>query len=73
MKNKTLKYEELLFPVKRPNCPRCGSNHVISRGIEWGCADCGRRWIKEKNWGKNYEKENVDRETDKGKDAGHSG
>ena len=30
----------------RPNCPECGSSHVISRGTEWGCADCGRRWVK---------------------------
>jgi len=59
---RNLKYDKLLFPDKRPRCPRCGSTHVISRGIEWGCAECGRRWIKKKNFGKNYkpeEKENA--------------
>ncbi len=60
-----LKYEKVLFPEERPICPRCKSKHVISRGIEWGCASCGRRWIKKKNWGKEYEKEKMDRETDK--------
>lgn len=44
-----LKYSKLLFPEKekRPKCPRCGSSHVISRGIEWCCADCHRRWVKD--------------------------
>jgi len=58
-KNSKLKFETLLFPQlnSRPVCPRCGSKHIISRGIEWGCADCGRRWIKKENWGKNYDKE----------------
>ena len=51
-----LKFVELLFP-KRPKCPRCGSGHVISRGIEWGCGDCGRRWAKRENWGKSFKKE----------------
>lgn len=64
-----LRFSELLFPDNRPNCPRCGSEHVISRGIEWGCANCGRRWIKTKtNWGKTYEKEEMDREADQGED-----
>lgn len=60
---KKLKYAKLLFPEDRPKCPRCGSEHVISRGIEWGCAKCGRRWIKEKNWGRKYEKKEMDRKT----------
>lgn len=42
-----LKHENLLFPETRPPCPRCGSTHIISRGIEWCCADCRRRWVKE--------------------------
>ena len=42
-----LKFPELLFPGgKRPNCPRCNSPHVISRGVEWQCFDCHRRWMK---------------------------
>lgn len=60
---KKLKYDKLLFPDKRPKCPRCGSLHIISRGIEWGCGKCGRRWIKETNWGKEYEK--TEKEVDK--------
>ena len=63
---KKLKYGELLFPKqkKRPKCPRCGFSNPVSRGVEWGCRNCGRRWAKKANWGKNYEakkgKEEVD-------------
>lgn len=66
--DRKLKYEELLFPDKRPICPRCKSQHIISRGIEWGCADCGRRWIKKKNWGRLYDEKEMDRETDQEED-----
>lgn len=84
-KSSKLKFEDLLFPSNRPACPRCGSKHVISRGIEWGCANCGRRWVKRSNWGrkykppkkekkegrKKYERKEVDREAVKGKDKGN--
>lgn len=30
----------------RPQCPDCNSAHVLSRGIDWTCADCGRNWRK---------------------------
>ena len=43
---KNLKHENLLFPDKRPPCPRCGGTHIISRGTEWQCFDCNRRWVK---------------------------
>lgn len=56
---KSLSFLGEILP-KRPSCPRCGSNHVISRGIEWGCAECGRRWRKKSRWGRDYEKERVD-------------
>ena len=65
---KGLKFDKLLFP-QRPNCPRCGSEYVISRGIEWGCAECGRRWIKKSNWGKDYEKKEMDGEADCGENT----
>lgn len=58
---KKLKYEKLLFPEDRPICPRCGSTHVISRGIEWGCAECGRRWVKKKNFGKNWKSQDEEK------------
>lgn len=49
---KKLKFSKLLFPEKpkqeqRPVCPRCGSKHIISRGISWCCGECRRRWVKE--------------------------
>jgi len=44
---KKLKHEDLLFPEKRPSCPRCGSHHIQSRGMEWRCVDCRRAWAKE--------------------------
>lgn len=30
----------------RPRCIECNSEHVISRGKEWYCRDCGRSWLK---------------------------
>lgn len=30
---------------KRPVCPECGSV-ATSRGAEWGCPTCGKRWVK---------------------------
>lgn len=27
-------------------CPRCDSREIDSKGIEWGCRSCGRRWSK---------------------------
>jgi len=63
-----LKYEKILFPKDRPKCPRCGGLHVISRGVEWGCGNCGRRWAKRLNWGKNYEKKEMDGKAVKGED-----
>jgi len=38
--------EELRTYSNRPNCPECGSKHVISRGKEWYCRDCGKYWSK---------------------------
>ena len=66
---KTLKFSELLFPNNlRPNCPRCGSTKIESRGDSWSCNECHRRWlksinnevkerIKQKKEGKKYDKE----------------
>lgn len=35
------------FPIQaRPDCPECNGGHVLSRGTEWQCADCGKRWSK---------------------------
>lgn len=28
-------------------CPECGSSHTISKGPEWQCSDCHKRWMKE--------------------------
>ena len=30
----------------RPVCPECKRNHINSRGVEWECMHCGRRWVK---------------------------
>jgi len=38
--------EELRIFSDRPKCPECGSKHVISRGKEWYCRDCGKYWSK---------------------------
>jgi len=38
--------EELKIFSDRPTCPECGSKHVISRGKEWYCRQCGRYWSK---------------------------
>lgn len=27
-------------------CPRCDSCDIYSKGVEWGCGTCGRRWGK---------------------------
>jgi ribosomal protein S27AE len=32
--------------LQRPSCPRCGSDYTISRGTEWQCGECHRRWKK---------------------------
>jgi len=52
-KHEPLFYFKFIFRVKtpsefpdRPPCPECGSDHVISRGKEWYCRDCGRYWSK---------------------------
>jgi tRNA(Ile2) C34 agmatinyltransferase TiaS len=35
------------FPKsERPVCPECGSSNPVSRGAEWSCNECGRRWGK---------------------------
>lgn len=54
------KKRTLLFSSKRPSCPRCGRNHIQSKGCEWGCCYCGRRWAKKKNWGRSYEEKTMD-------------
>ena len=33
---------------ERPPCPECGSLYISSRGIEWECRECGRRYLKKK-------------------------
>jgi ribosomal protein L37AE/L43A len=40
--------KEMIKRIKfdRPKCPECGSSIVQSRGGEWSCTDCGRRWVK---------------------------
>lgn len=30
----------------RPNCPKCGSNKLVSNGINWYCKSCGRQTNK---------------------------
>lgn len=30
---------------KKPVCEECGFT-AISRGHEWGCPNCGHRWVK---------------------------
>ena len=37
----------------RPFCPKCKSPKVISKGVEWQCAECHRRWMKDKKIVKN--------------------
>jgi len=37
----------------RPFCPGCKSSKIISKGTEWQCGDCHRRWMKDKKNGKN--------------------
>ena len=32
--------------LQRPPCPKCGCIHVISKGVEWQCAECKGRWMK---------------------------
>jgi len=68
MTKRKLRFGDLLFPKTRPKCPRCKASNPISRGIEWGCKKCGRRWPKKMNWGRNYEteerKQEMDNETD---------
>lgn len=32
--------------TNRPNCSECNSTHVISRGKEWYCRNCGKYWSK---------------------------
>lgn len=41
--------EDLPEKVRRPcpPCPRCQGSNIISRGLEWCCKDCHRRWVKE--------------------------
>src|SRR5271157_1347796 len=41
----------------RPPCPECGSNDILSKGLEWNCKSCGRRWLKNPR-GKNKEEKN---------------
>lgn len=31
---------------KRPKCPKCNGNRIISKGKSWKCKDCGRRFLK---------------------------
>ena len=33
---------------QRPFCPRCGSNHIESRGHSWRCLECNRFFTKQK-------------------------
>lgn len=37
---------EVDVTLQRPPCPKCGSIHIISKGVEWQCADCHRRYMK---------------------------
>jgi len=34
------------FSTDRPPCPECGHTKTISRGTEWHCPNCERRWKK---------------------------
>lgn len=34
---------------QRPFCPRCGSNHIESRGHSWRCLECNRYFTKEQH------------------------
>lgn len=34
--------------LKRPPCPACESSLISSRGIEWECKECGKRYLKRK-------------------------
>jgi hypothetical protein len=31
---------------KRPPCIECGSDEVISKGVQWLCKDCGMWFLK---------------------------
>jgi len=44
----TTSTEDIDFKPARPFCPKCKSNRIISKGPEWQCSDCHRRWMKEK-------------------------
>ena len=37
----------------RPLCPQCGLNDILSKGLEWNCKSCGRRWLKNPRGKKN--------------------
>jgi len=34
-------------PPVLPTCPTCGSQDLGSRGVQWGCKSCGKRFNKE--------------------------
>ena len=48
LKSFTQKYYLIRSPIifERPNCPRCGSDKIISRGNQWHCKSCGRYFTK---------------------------
>lgn len=32
--------------TRRPNCPECGSDKIVSNGVNWLCNSCGRQFRK---------------------------
>lgn len=39
--------------LDRPNCPECGSDKIISKGMSWYCKTCGRWFIKKRRLQRN--------------------
>jgi len=37
---------------KRPPCPECNSTNIESRGTDWMCRDCGRKYTKIRRFGR---------------------